>query len=398
MPRTVIYDLKGGFGSLRKINALYETEDQGQAQGVWGGQTVVHKQAPIEQSSYQQSLDAGLEPPELTTSSVRYWSDFNRVYFHPRSIIQLNEFELNSSLVPFEKWVTGQDLFSSLDKEHDLVDRDLRPFIEEADQMQGIQLFTSFDDAWGGFSSDYVERLRDEYGKTDIWVWGQQDSFAGIPRVGLTFIVELHGSLLTTKQDKRLLRLANKAKTLTEMYKHASLIVPITLPRPLGSRVSLDAASRWHTSALVASAVESVTLPARLRNGLNNDTFAGMAGILNQLGKQSIASLHMSIAKQKAPATSGDSRVRQGTDRTEYGDREDDEDEESKGVHLDLDFTPSDQLEPGRRQNGFHQPRIFSQLVTIRGSTAEDEERLDPEEEQERLRRTNPNAPVTKRY
>lgn len=185
MPRTVIYDLKGGFGSLRKINALYEAEDQGQAAGVWNGPTIVHKQQPIEQSSYQQSLDAGLEPPELTTGTVRYWSDFNRVFFHPRSIIQLNEFELNSTLVPFEKWATGQDLFNSLDKEHDIVDRDMRPFAEEADQMQGIQLFTSFDDAWGGFSSDYIERLRDEYGKTDIWVWGLQDSFAGVPRVCL---------------------------------------------------------------------------------------------------------------------------------------------------------------------------------------------------------------------
>lgn len=181
------------------------------------------------------------------------------------------------------------------------------------------------------------------------------------------------------------------------MYKHASLIVPITLPRPLGSHVSLDSSSRWHTSALVASALESVTLPSRLRSGLNNDTFAGMAGLLNQLGKQSIASLQMSIAKQKAPATSGDSRVRQGNQRTYDDDREDNE-EDSKGLHLDLDFTPSDQLDPGRAQNGVHQPRIFSQLVTIRGSAAEDEAELDPAEEQERLRRRNPNAPVTKRY
>ncbi len=28
LPRTVIYDLKGGFGSLRKINALYEPTDE----------------------------------------------------------------------------------------------------------------------------------------------------------------------------------------------------------------------------------------------------------------------------------------------------------------------------------------------------------------------------------
>jgi len=34
-PRTLIYDLKGGFGSLRKINALYEIEEPAVQHGVW---------------------------------------------------------------------------------------------------------------------------------------------------------------------------------------------------------------------------------------------------------------------------------------------------------------------------------------------------------------------------
>ena len=34
-PRTVIYDLKGGFGTLRKFNALYDMQDEPSAQGVW---------------------------------------------------------------------------------------------------------------------------------------------------------------------------------------------------------------------------------------------------------------------------------------------------------------------------------------------------------------------------
>jgi hypothetical protein len=35
-PRTVIYDLKGGFGTLRKYNELYElTEDSVAGQGLW---------------------------------------------------------------------------------------------------------------------------------------------------------------------------------------------------------------------------------------------------------------------------------------------------------------------------------------------------------------------------
>lgn len=37
MPRTVIYDLKGGFGSMRKINALYEAQAEGDGppQALW---------------------------------------------------------------------------------------------------------------------------------------------------------------------------------------------------------------------------------------------------------------------------------------------------------------------------------------------------------------------------
>jgi hypothetical protein len=34
-PRTIIYDLKGGFGTLRKFNALYDIQADPSAQGVW---------------------------------------------------------------------------------------------------------------------------------------------------------------------------------------------------------------------------------------------------------------------------------------------------------------------------------------------------------------------------
>lgn len=181
----MIYDLKGGFGSLKRINALYEIEEPVSAQALWSGPTIVHRQDRIQQNEYQQSLEAGLEAPQLTTSTVRYWSDFNRVYYHPKSIVQLNEYELNSSLMPFEKWDAGEELFSSLDKEHDLLDRDLRPFAEEADQLQGIQMLTGIDDAWGGFAARYIDRIRDEYGKTAVHVLGSHDPVKSVPRVSI---------------------------------------------------------------------------------------------------------------------------------------------------------------------------------------------------------------------
>lgn len=310
------------------------------------GQTVVQQQTPIEASAYTQSLDAGLEPPELTTSTVRYWSDFNRVFLHPRSVVQLNEYELNSSLQPFDKWASGEDLFASLDKEHDVLDRDLRPFIEEADQMQGIQLMASIDDAWGGFATRYLERIRDEYGKTPVWIWGLQDSFDGLPR------------------EKRVLRLANKARTMTEAYKQASLLIPMALPsrKSLMPSVSLDPSSPWHTSALLATAIESVTLPTRLRHE-PRDTLGTITDLLNVMGKQTVASLSMSVSAPKDPeAQPADQRIPLG----------DDHDLQDESLHLQMDFSPSEDPQPGRRlANGHKQPHIFGQTVVTRGRSGE---------------------------
>ena len=191
-PRTLIYDLKGGFGTLRQYNALYEAQGETDAlQGLWyvgesplytssdnsrDGNRVIQRQTPIQPHQYQQSLDLGEPAPALRAETVRYWSDFNRVFFHPKSIVQLNEYELNSQIMPFENWSAGEDLFGDIDKEFDILDRDLRPFAEECDQISAFQLFTGTDDAWGGFASTYVDRIRDEYGKTSLWTFALENS------------------------------------------------------------------------------------------------------------------------------------------------------------------------------------------------------------------------------
>lgn len=90
--------------------------------------------------------------------------------------------------MPFERWTTGEELFSNLDKEHDLLDRDLRPFLEECDQLQGLQMLTSTDDAWGGFAARYLDRIRDELGKTSAWVWGLEEG-SRMSRVSLRQIL-----------------------------------------------------------------------------------------------------------------------------------------------------------------------------------------------------------------
>lgn len=241
---------------------------------------VLQTDPQISQSDYQKSLDQGIPNPQnLNTGTVRYWSDFNRVFYHPRSIVQINDYELGSTLMPFEKWENGEELFMSMDRDADLLDCDVRVWAEECDQMQGIQVFTGGDDAWGGFASKYVERLRDEYGKMPTWAWG---------------IEEEQGK---GQRAKQLLRTVNAARTIHEMSMHTSLYVPVSLPAGLlPEYVHLNRDSHWHVSALLSTAVESMTLPSRLRPDTQKRGFLGdIDAALNANGNQRIAQLQCSI-------------------------------------------------------------------------------------------------------
>ena len=181
--------------------------------------------------------------------------------------------------MPFEEWGNGEELLVSMDVDNDLLDRDVRVWAEECDQMQGMQIFTGGDDAWGGFASRYVEKLRDEYGKMPIWTWG---------------IEEEQGK---GQMAKQLQRTINAARTINEMATNASLYVPLSVPAiQLPQYLHLNRDSEWQTSALLSMALESMTLPSRLRpdeqrRGLLGDIEAA----LNVNGNQRIAQLQCTM-------------------------------------------------------------------------------------------------------
>ena len=169
--------------------------------------------------------------------------------------------------MPFENWGAGEELFNSLDREHDVLDRDFRPFAEECDQMSAIQVFTGVDDAWGGFAARYVDRLRDEYGKKDIWVWALED---GIRTQRVSNAEEFHSISRCAKsgfkQQKKILSMTNSARSMGEISPQTTAYVPImNPPRSHSPYVTADLHHKWHSSALLTIALESVTLPTRLR-------------------------------------------------------------------------------------------------------------------------------------
>ncbi|KAF2148270.1 tubulin nucleotide-binding domain-like protein [Myriangium duriaei CBS 260.36] len=355
-PRTVIYDLKGAFGTLRRDNALYQSEeDDGRNQQCKRpGQPQVIQQPAITPNEYQTHLDSGLDPPRLTTSSVRYWSDYNRVYYHPRSIVQLHEYELGSSIAPFERWSTGEELFSNLDREHDLLDKDLRPFLEEADHLQAVQVFANADDAWGGFSSKYLEAVRDELGKTGLWVWALED-----------------GARKT--REKQLLQSSNVIQSLYSLSSTASLYVPLTtVPVSLPDYITgFDTSSRWHTAALQMTAIETATLPSRLKNDQSaRSRLDDFETILSNSGKRRIATMDLSLSNSNA-APNGDTAPHDdrmpGLNGHAHSGHDD---SDTDLLELDIGFAPAvPSLDPSSRRGTAHRPTgaVFSQVQSLRG-------------------------------
>ncbi|KAB8339287.1 hypothetical protein FH972_022220 [Carpinus fangiana] len=293
-PRTIIYDFKRNFGTLRRLNELYDVVEANggdyAAQSLWqyadcilphlrrNGTPSQHHNPPIAASEYQQALSAGLTPPRLTADRVRYWSDYNRVFMNPKSVVQIYETELNPGQTAFEDWTAGEELFQSLDREEDLFDRDVRTFVEECDQLQGLQILTSADDAWAGFSARYIDRLRDELGKLPVWVWASCRGMQGISAAAASR------------------RAVNKAKSLVEVAQQASLYVPMhAVPSRLPTWAWLEPESAWSTAALQVAALETATLPTRLRTAAGgvgqSGTMDAMTTELDLHGEQRIAEL-----------------------------------------------------------------------------------------------------------
>lgn len=271
--------------------------------------------------------------------------------------------------MPFERWSTGEDLFSDLDKEHDLLDRDLRPFLEECDQLQGLQIITGTDDAWGGFAARYLDRIRDELGKTSTWVWGLEDG-GRKSRVGNPSKLRYHlNHAHIPPQERQILQTANIAQSLYQISPQASLYIPLTTsPSRLPSYLSLYPASKWHTSALQALALESLTLATRLRS-----TIPGRASldeyetVLSNDSTRKIATAHFSaqdpaiLDSASKSAEKSDSRIHNNHTNGSA------QDSETASLELDVDLQPDTLPSAARRQAGARKNHVFSRVESLRG-------------------------------
>ncbi|KAG0338451.1 mtDNA inheritance, partitioning of the mitochondrial organelle [Podila horticola] len=269
-PRALIFDLKGGFGSIKKYK-LYESEPpQDQYQSHYDLSWDPSKMETFQEEQYLPSAyQKHLEDEEIGTADIegeddvqmngiRTWSDYNRVYFHPKSMVTASEYQLDSEFMPFDVFSYGRNAFLETEKEKESYDENFRLFTEECDQLQGFQVLADVLDGWGGFATNYLEQLREDYPKSTVVTYGLSDDKMGKS---------------TTLREKQT-TLVNEAFSMSNLTRLSSLYVPVKAPtrqslvaNGWSKNIRLDPSNRYHTSAFISAGIDSVLLPCRLRYG-----------------------------------------------------------------------------------------------------------------------------------
>ncbi|KAF8957165.1 mtDNA inheritance protein Dml1 [Flammula alnicola] len=287
-PRLLLFDRKSNFGTLAGRNALASLgEDVVEEPALWTGGLAEYRQEPISKSTYQrhmekeeESEDPGArESQNPTTSSknlnqdvgdVRYWSDFSRVYYLPRSLQKLPE------PPDWEEtgldWSQGQELFRRFNEESEVMDGAFRLLIEDCDNVQGVQIMNDTD-TFGSFMGSFLASLRDEYLKLPSFTFPVISGVASHNPDGDD-----------TKTTRKLINEAFYLRTLNEF---SSMNIPIQEPTswPISlwnDSLGYPSNSVYHQSAVLSAHIESCTLPFRLKH-LQRD-ISSVCGQLNWRG------------------------------------------------------------------------------------------------------------------
>ncbi|KAJ3800617.1 Misato segment II tubulin-like domain-containing protein [Lentinula aff. detonsa] len=277
-PRLLSFDHKANFGTLSRTNTLYENEDIDGSQ-LWQGNSAEYGRVPIEPHAYQAHLQTDGEPTSLAadfTNDIRYWSDFNRVFYIPRTVQML------PNVPDWQKtegnWAFGQESFQRYNEETELMESSVRLFIEECNSFQGLQLMSDTS-TFGSFSISFLMAFNDELSRAPC---------LSFPLLGDA--VPRNVNLENTVQIRKVV---NDAVYLRELDSLSSLTIPILNPNTWskgGWDVNLKiGGDRYYTSSVLSAHIESSTLPLRLKN--NMEDISSFSGHLNLHGSHRFSQL-----------------------------------------------------------------------------------------------------------
>ncbi|KZT69422.1 tubulin nucleotide-binding domain-like protein [Daedalea quercina L-15889] len=280
-PRLLLFDRRSNFGTIASTSGLYNSEDDNpQEQSLWhleraifcrSGGVVEYRQEPIPPSDYHTLLEHEAADdrhtannddklkvgPQAADPDVRFWSDYSRVFLHPRSSQRLPD-------TPDWESTEGNWLWSKETFER---------------HNAGIQVMNDTS-TFGGFTSSFLTAYRDEFPKLSCLVFP-------ILSHSLPFSVG-------ADDDAGLRVVVNDALYLHALASLATLTVPVQAPETWVAGAWLDGIelnfrSPFQTSAVLSTHVESATLPLRLKGTMQD--LEGLCGVLNWGGSNRFAHL-----------------------------------------------------------------------------------------------------------
>uniref|UniRef100_A0A8C7ZT50 Protein misato homolog 1 n=1 Tax=Oryzias sinensis TaxID=183150 RepID=A0A8C7ZT50_9TELE len=298
-PRLIAMDLKGSLQTLRQQGCLYDAGEDASAL-TWEGSLVTHKESPSEKNSFLKDLDQLDSPPRKSSKnsgradtvnsqlnriqrsyrlegSVRVWSDFLRIHLHPRTVSVIHQYNHDGEAHRLEAFGQGESVLQGALLE-ELEDR-LHFFVEECDYLQGFQILCDLGNGFAGLGSKVTELLQDSYGGRGILSWGL------VP-----------GAPAHSSPVKDLYRLLNCTLGMLHMATNSSLFCPLSLrgslgrvpaPPPEFPHLYFDPSLWFHSSAVLALALDALTVPYRLRN--NSPTMWQVADSLVVSGRKVVS-------------------------------------------------------------------------------------------------------------
>ena len=198
-------------------------------------------------------------------SSVAFWSDYLKVHVHRRTMHTL---ERTTRFDDFDCYAAGVEAYKSDRALEDATD-DCRHFLEECDLLQGFHVLADVDTAWGGVATQLLEYIRDDYPSTPIV------TFATAARGGLPAPAGGEAAAAASERASpagvNMRKPLNTAVCMSELATHSTLVVPLSAKAVAAGRgsnsgggVAFPSHSDYNVSALVATALETATLPYRL--------------------------------------------------------------------------------------------------------------------------------------
>ncbi|XP_051497219.1 protein misato homolog 1 isoform X2 [Apus apus] len=177
-----------------------------------------------------------------------------------------------------EAFGQGESLLQDPGCLEELEDR-LHFYVEECDYLQGFQVLCDLHNGFSGVGAKVTELLCDEYSGKGILTWG------------LTPVTSNVGD-----SQKNFYRLMNTALGIVHLSSHSSLFCPLSLSGSLGIRprppvsfpyINYDASLNYHSSAILAAVLDTLTAPYRLSSF--QGSMMHLAETLNFSGRKVVA-------------------------------------------------------------------------------------------------------------